>query len=180
MFASRSYSVTTFKDFGELQERGAAWLFLRWLGDQKGEEIFSRLVQTRLTSVENVQDKARESFPALFGDFGIAVAADIPGFARASLAPRYRFALRPRGLDYTRIFRDLSFPGKTFPSPVQFSTLQPYATASTQDMVQGTMAFFNLQTAALPAPTLGLIFTAGNGSAFPTSLQAQVGIVRVE
>ena len=180
MFASKSYSVTTFKDFGELQERGAAWLFLRWLGDQKGDPIFSRLVQTRLTSVENVQDKAGESFPALFGDFGIAVAADIPGFARASLAPRYRFAPRPRGLDYTRVFRDLTFPGKTFPSPVQFSTLQPYASASTQEMVQGTMAFFNLQTAALPAPSVGLIFTAGNGSAFPTSLHAQVGIVRVE
>ena len=180
LFASKSYSVTTFKDFGELQERGAAWLFLRWLGDQKGDQIFSRLVQTRLTSIENVQDKARESFPALFGDFAIAAAADIPGFARASLAPRFRFAPRPRGLDYTTVFQRLSFPGKTFPSPVQFSSLQPYSSASTQNMVQGTMAFFNLQTASLPAPSVGLVFTAGNGSAFPATLNAQVGIVRVE
>jgi hypothetical protein len=47
-------------------------------------------------------------------------------------------------------------------------------------MVQGTMAFFSLQTASLPLPSVGLIFTAGDGSAFPAALGAQVGIVRVE
>jgi len=47
-------------------------------------------------------------------------------------------------------------------------------------MVQGTMAFFNLTTAALPGPGVGLIFTAGDGSPFPPLLGAQVGIVRVQ
>ncbi len=180
VFASRSYSVTTFKDFGDLQERGAAWLFLRWLGDQKGDDIYGRLVQTRLTSIANVQDKARESFPALFGDFAIAVAADIPGFARSSLAPRYRFTTRPNGMDYRTLFDLLEFTPKLARNPVQFSQLQPYATASTTSMVQGTMAFFNLPTAALSQPGVGLIFTAGDGSAFPSILGAQVGIVRVQ
>jgi hypothetical protein len=177
LFASKSYSVTTFKDFGDLEERGAAWLFLRWLGDQKGDDIYARLVQTRLTSIANIQDKTRESFPALFGDFAIASAADIPAFARASMAPRYRFAMRPNGLDYKAVFARL---GKAVPNPVQFTPLQTYAAASTYSMVQGTMAFFNLQTASLPQPALGLVFTAGSGQAFPPLLVAQVGIVRVE
>jgi hypothetical protein len=181
LFASKSYSVTSFKDFGDLQERGAAWLFLRWLGDQKGDQIFGRLVQTRLTSVENVQDKTGESFQALFGDFALATAADIPGFARASLAPRYRFALRPRNLDYTTLFRDLSFAGKpAAPNPVQFTQLQSYASGATYAMVQGTMAFFNMPTTALPQPSVGLVFTGTDGLPFPALLSAQVGIVRVQ
>ena len=180
LFATKSYSVTTFRDFGELQERGAAWLFLRWLGDQKGNGIFARLVQTRMTSAENVQDKAGESVQALFGDFAIATAADIPGFARASLVPRYRFALRPRGLDYNTIFRNLTINPKPVPMPVQFTTLPTYSGAPTLSMVQGTMAFFNLQTASLAGPSVGLAFTAPDGSTFPAILRAQVGIVRVE
>ena len=180
LFASKSYSVTTFKDFGELQERGAAWLFLRWLGDQKGDEIYGRLVQTRLTSVANVQDKARESFPALFGDFALAVAADIPGFARGSLAPRYRFDIRPNGLDYRTVFDLLEFSPKLARNPVQFAPLAAYGSGSTASMVQGTMAFYNFPTAALSRPAVGLIFTAADGSTFPSILGAQVGIVRVE
>ena len=183
LFASKSYSVTTFADFGSLQERGAAWLFLRWLGDQKGDDIFGRLVQTSLTSIENVQDKSGESFQALFGDFAIATAADISniaGFDRALLTSRYRFAPRPNGLDYREVFQRLAFSNKPAPNPIQFSQLQPYATAGPQSMVQGTMAFFNLTTAALPGPGVGLIFTAGDGSPFPPLLGAQVGIVRVQ
>jgi hypothetical protein len=180
LFASKSYSVATSDDYPGLQDRGAAWLFLRWLGDQKGDGIYGRLVQTRLTSVENIQDKSGESFRALFGDFAIATAADIPGFARATLASRYRFTPRPRGLHYTELFQRLAFPGKTLPSPVQFSPLQRYATAQPHNMLGGTMAFFNLQTAAFPQPTIGLVFTAGDGSAFPASLASQVGIVRVQ
>ena len=179
--ASKSYSVTTFDGFGDLEERGAAWLFLRWLGDQKGDGIYGRLVQTRATSIENVESKAGESFAALFGDFSLALAADVPGFARATLAPRYRFALRPQGLDYRTLF-DLVRQkyGKAFPSPVRFSELQPYPDAIAQSMVQGTMAFFNLATATLTEPTVGLLFTAGLGGPLPPALVPQVGIVRVQ
>jgi hypothetical protein len=180
LFATKSYSVATSDDYPGLQDRGAAWLFLRWLGDQKGNEIYGRLVQTRLTSIENIQDKSGESFRALFGDFAIATAADIPGFARGTLVPRYRFTPRPRALHYTEIFQRLAFPGKTLPNPVQFSLLQRHATAESQSMLGGTMAYFNLQTAALPQPTIGLVFSAGDGSAFPATLAAQVGIVRVQ
>jgi hypothetical protein len=180
LFSSKVYSVTTFKDFGQIQDRGAAWLFLRWLGDQKGNEIYGRLVQTRLTSVANVQDKARESFPALFGDFALAAAADIRGFARGSLAPRYRFTPRPGGLDYKTLFERLVFSPKMAQNPIQLSALQPYAGAEATGMVQGTMAFFDLATATLPQSAIGLIFTAENGAAFPAVLGAQVGIVRVE
>jgi len=70
--------------------------------------------------------------------------------------------------------------GKAFPSPVRFSELQPYPDAIAQSMVQGTMAFFNLATATLTEPTVGLLFTAGLGGPLPPALVPQVGIVRVQ
>jgi hypothetical protein len=181
--ASRSYSVTTFESFGSLNERGAAWLFLRWLGDQKGQEIYSRLVQTRLTSVQNVQDKAGESLAALFGDFGLATAADIPGFARTSLAPRYRFVSRPGPdpIDYRTLFARISAKyNKPFPTPVRFTTFPTTGSEITGDMVQGTSAYFSLVTAAIPEPGISLAFKSDIGGPFPVLLGAQVGIVRVE
>ncbi len=181
--ASRSYSVTTFERFGSLKERGAAWLFLRWLGDQKGPEIYGRLVQTRSTSVQNVQDKAGETFSALFGDFGIATAADTRGFARSSLASRYRFALRPgpNPIDYQTLFaRIASKYGKPFPAPVQFTTFPTSGVEVTGNMVQGTMAYFSLVTASVSEPSIRLLFKSDIGGPFPALLGAQVGIVRVE
>ncbi len=183
--ASKAYSVTTFDGFGELEERGAAWLFLRWLGDQKGDEIFARLVQTRATSIENVQSKAGESFAALFGDFSLAVAADVPGFARATLAPRYRFDPRVQAsglVDYQTLFRRIqSKYGRPFPNPVRSSPLAQYsAGSSTQSMVQGTMAFYHLfSTTTLPA-SVGLVFNHGLGGPLASVLIPQVGIVRVQ
>ena len=192
IFASKAHSVTTFDGFGDLEERGAAWLFLRWLGDQKGDQVYSRLVQTRTTSIENVQGKTGENFAALFGDFALAVAADVPGFARTTLAPRYRFAPRPNNLDYRTLFQRISEKyGKPVPNPVGCSPgpspvsppctqLQPHATATPQSMVQGTMAFYNLSTTTITQPTIGLLFTNSTGGPLSALLVPQVGIVRVQ
>ncbi len=182
--ASKSHSVTTFDGFGGLQERAAAWLFLRWLGDQKGDGIYARLVQTRATSVENVQRQTGESFAALFGDFSLTLAADIPdiaGFSRAALSPRHRFAPRPDGRPYRTVFERIFLKyRKATPSPVVFTALGPHASAPPQSMVQGTMAFFSLTTATLAPSALGVLFTGANGEPLPAPLVPQVGIVRVQ
>ena len=181
IFASKAYSVTTFDGFGDLEERGAAWLFLRWLGDQKGDQIYGRMVQTRATSIENVQVAAGESFAALFGDFALALAADVPGFARATLAPRYRYTPRPNNLDYRTLFQRMADKyGRPVPNPVVFAQLQPHATATPQSMVQGTMAFYNLSTTAIAQESIGLLFTNSAGGPLSPLLVPQVGIVRVQ
>ena len=181
IFASKAYSVTTFDGFGDLEERGAAWLFLRWLGDQKGDQIYGRLVQTRATSIQNVESKAGESFAALFGDFSLAIAADVPGFARSSLSPRYRFKPRPHNVDYQTLFQRVAAKyGKPAPNPVVFTQLQPHATATPQSMVQGTMAFYNLSTTTILQSSIGLLFTSSTGGPLSPLLVPQVGIVRVQ
>ena len=185
LFASRSYSVTTFRDFGSLEERGAAWLFLRWLGTQKGDTLlYRRLVQTKSTGIDNVEDKAGESFAALFGDFSIAAAADVPPvIARASLDPRFRFDRDFRPL-FSFIQQAFSKPA---PSPVNYTSSPPSpneipidGTLFSRQMVPGTMSFFSFRTALIPETATGLRFTAPESAPFSPALRAQVGIVRVQ
>ncbi len=58
---------------GTLVQRGGAWLFLRWLGDQQDSTVYGRLDQTSLTGIPNVEAASGSSFPTLFGEFSMAL-----------------------------------------------------------------------------------------------------------
>lgn len=73
LYSTLEHSVTTYVGTGSLEERGASWLFMRWLGDQKGDAIFRRLVESPFTGIDNVERASGETFGALFGDFSIAL-----------------------------------------------------------------------------------------------------------
>ena len=167
------HSVTTFDEFGTLAERGAAWLFLRWLGDQKGEGIYRALVQTNLTSIENVERQAGEPFRQLFGDFAIAAYADnLPGVDSTSIPTRYQFTSRNLRRIYSR-FHELGSVARPFP-------IVPRALNCSSDlegsMFQGTMSYFITPTTC---PGAGVRFVRDGGTEFPASLEAQTGIFRL-
>jgi hypothetical protein len=164
-------SVTTFQGFGTLEERGAAWLFLRWLAAQKGEGIFARLVQTSRTSRRNVEEVSGETFAGLFGDFGIALYADsIPGVPRSRVSPRYQFGTRNLRDLYARRLGRLLYP------------LDARATLVTSTPLPGSMVQATFNYVTLRAPTTGgiaLRFSRPGGGAFPTNAEAQLGIFRL-
>lgn len=162
-------SVTTFNDFGSLEERGGAWLFLRWLGDQKGEQVYGKLVQTSLRGAANVAAQAGESFPTLFGDFAMAVYTDsIPGVARTSIPPRYRFTSR----NFYWIFGRVSTTGTHPVSPIELAVGQ----SDSNDMPQGGIEFYRVRPAQAP---LSFRFSRTDRTQLATSLGAQVTIFRL-
>jgi len=164
------YSVTTYSDFGALPERGATWLFLRWLSDLKdptlgGTAVLRALVQTNRTGVENVEAVANESFGQLFGAFGIALYTDsIPGYPRSSVPERFRFKTRT-------LRRDLA------PYPLFLDQADPTPSGVTNSMVQGTMKHYSL-TAASGAAT-PVRFSRTDRRALNGDLAPQVGIFRL-
>jgi hypothetical protein len=171
LLAPTKQSVTTFSGLGTLEERGAAWLFLRWLGDQKGEGIYRQLVQTNRTGIDNVADKAAESFPALFGDFGIATYADsVDGVPRSSIPARYRFSSRNTRQIFARLF------------PFQSNPITPSAlacnTSVNGSMLQGTSSYL-LLGATTGCSSAELKLSASNGSALATALSPQIAIFRL-
>lgn len=170
-------SVTTFEETGSMEERGAAWLFLRWLADHKGETIFSRLVQTPRHGIANVEAVANESFGALFGDFSIALWADsLVGVSRERVPARYRFLSRNlRQLMARQAFItgwDEPFPVKTVRVPLGGFAEGP--------LVPGTMVFGTLGPFTTGQSPVALTFSKKDGAPFAAGDGAQLGIFRVK
>jgi hypothetical protein len=171
LLAPRHQSVTTFAALGTLEERGAAWLFLRWLGDQKGEQVYKQLVETSRRGTDNVANATGEPFPALFGDFGIAAYTDsIDGVPRSAVPQRYRFTSRNTRQIFARLF-------PTRPNPI--GTTQLGCTgAATQTMLQGTSTYF-LTGGTTGCSGTRIDMTAANGGALSSALMPQLAIFRL-
>jgi hypothetical protein len=176
---STDVSLTLFNNDGSLEERGAAFLFLRWLGDQKGTEIYRRLVASRQLGVENVEDKAGEPFARLFADFTIAAySADrLPGADPNAVPSRYRFLTRDLRRIWQR-FYDTRTSSVTSAFPIQPVTLPPGGSAPARTMVPGTAAWYLLQTGVGTARTTVSMTLAD--PAQQATLGAQVSIFRIQ
>jgi hypothetical protein len=175
---STDVSLTLFNNDGSLEERGAAFLFLRWLGDQKGTGIYRRLVETRLEGVANVEDKAGEPWARLFGDFMIAAySADrLPGVTPTAVPSRYRFLSRDLRRIWQRFF-DTRTTSVTRAFPIVPAALAPGGTTPATTMVPGTATWYLLTTGAGTARTT--ISMTPTVPAFDTRLGAQVSVFRL-
>jgi hypothetical protein len=160
---------------GTLVQRGAAWLFLRWLGDQQDSLVYGRLDQTNLTGVPNVESAAGASFATLFGEFSLALYTDsLPGVSRSSIPSALRFTSRNlRALYGKQHQRNPGTFTQTF--PISALALTP-GSARTESMYPGTMDFFILAAPSTGAD-LGISFQpSGSSSAFSSTLGAQVSV----
>lgn len=177
LYSSAGHSVTTFAGSGSLEERGAAWLFLRWLGDQKGDGIFRRLVQTSLTGIANMEARTGERFASLFGDFSVAIWADsIPGVPRTHAPARYRF--QSRNLRQL-MARQALIAGWEDPFPVKPIRI-PVGGYAEGPLMPGTMVYGVLGPFSPGQGALVLGFKRKDGSAFGSGEGAQLGILRVK
>jgi hypothetical protein len=82
---------------GKLEERGANWLFVRWLADHfatdtvLGTDLTRRLDATAQTGGANVEAQTGEDFSKLVGEWQLAnYLDDLPGFAEPTARLRYR------------------------------------------------------------------------------------------
>ncbi len=170
-------SLTLFESTGSLEERGAAWLFLRWLADLKDSTVFGRLVRNDAAGIANVEAVAGESFGTLFGDFALALWTDsIPGHPRSSVPVRNRFKSRNLRQIYARLntVAPQQFP-RVFPlvpRPL------PFGTTLQSSMYPGAMEYFFSGSQASD-PAVGFRFARENGSAFAAALRPQLGMFRL-
>jgi hypothetical protein len=76
---------------GDLGERGATWLLLRWLADQKGDGILRRLTESPLVGTENLEAAAGEPLAELLSDWFLAnYVSNHPDLS--SVPPRLQFS----------------------------------------------------------------------------------------
>jgi hypothetical protein len=161
---------------GGLTWRAGDWLFLHWLGDQKGASFYRSLEQSTLTGTANIAAAGGESFQSLFGDFGLSMWTDsIPGISKASIPQRDKFTTRTLRTIFQAVF-NAGGSGSAGPFPVVLRSITGQTTGS---MVPGTVSYFELDTSPSVA-TSTLHFAPSGGGAFSSSLHPQVSIFRLQ
>jgi hypothetical protein len=91
------YLIEPGNSSGQLEERGANWLFVRWLADHfaqdtiLGTDLTHRLVATADLGSANVEARTGESFSNLVGEWQLAnYLDDVPGFTEPTGRLRYK------------------------------------------------------------------------------------------
>lgn len=180
-FSSRTeYSLTSPTEFGTLEERGVAWLFLRWLGDLRGEQLYGQLVQTNRTGTANVEAVSGEPFTRLFADFATAVLLDnFPGADTTRINPRYQIRSRNLRAIYARLnaIDRTNFPR---PYPLELADLPAAQRLTAGGSFTGSLkpGAFDLFELRLTGGAANASFRAPTGS-FQSDLNAQLTVVRM-
>jgi len=176
------YSLTSPTGFGTIEERGVAWLFLRWLVDQKGESKLGELVQTRNIGTANVQAVAGEPFTTLYPDFLAATLLDdYPGATAGQISNRYQFTSRNLRAIYARLnlVAATAYP-TAYPLDVAdlvaASRLTSASPAVSGEMKPGSLDLFQFTSTV---PNAGLSFKSPPGTTFLSTLNAQLTVVRL-
>jgi hypothetical protein len=178
----RVYSLTSPTGFGTLQERGAAWLFVRWLLDQRGESAAVQLVQTTRTGTENVSALMGQPFAQLFADYLAAVLLDDFTAAPPGQFP-VRLQIPSRNLRSTYAQLNATQP-TTFPRVYPLATEGVFSdsrltAASALQSRQMQPGGFDFVVFTARAAGEGLVFRAPSGR-FNDELGAQLTVVRLQ
>jgi hypothetical protein len=173
--------VETSVSTGALAERGANWLFVRWLTDQFGADslgsAFTRsLVATSALGSTNVAQRTGVPFPLLVSQWQLANYLDnLPGFVPSSARLQYRtWDLRAT---YLQLHQELptTFP-RVFPLVPDSMHPGPYQRSGVLRDGSGRHLLV-IQDASGPAVDLQLSDSAG--STLGTTAVPRIGIARI-
>jgi hypothetical protein len=170
---------------GTLEERGAGYLFLRWLADQFGTDSLGTnttraLVQTSQTGATSVVSATGQDFPTLVAEWQLAVYTDdLSGFTPAS--PRLTY----KSWGYRKVFLDnccvTNAPfAKAFPMDPVMASPSAFPFLRTGTLRAGSGQHFQV---TLPAGGPGvdvLVARTAGGSQIASSLEARLAIVRLQ
>ena len=159
---------------GTLAERGANWLFVRWLADHfatdtiLGTEFTRRLDATAQTGGANVEAQTGEDFSKLVGEWQLAnYLDDLPGFAEPTARLRYR----------SWNFRQQA-DAEAIPYP-----LVPDSTSGVDYTHSGVLragSGRHIRVVQAPgAASVDLTLTTPTGTALPSTLEPRIALVRV-
>mgnify|MGYP001947964145 CR=1 FL=1 len=166
-------SLLTNQAPGTLAERGAGWLFVKYVADHYGGDgLLRRLTQTVRTGVENVSAETGVEWDSLFSDWSIALwADDAPELSRVTVEPRFTFPT-------INLRTDLALYG-AFPLVPPRLAYQDFEVKG--GLAAGAASHFTVRvplTATARPLTLGLVGTGG--MPFPAERRPQLTVFRIQ
>jgi hypothetical protein len=160
---------------GTLEERGAGWLFLRWLVDQFGTDLTRRLSETALTGAANVAAATGEPVASLLPQWFLAnYVSDLPGFS----APA---RLRYRTWSFRKTYADLNRQSPSnFDRPFPLApAVFPGGTFNVSGTLRAASGEYFIATQLPGQRSFAIQFTDGTGSAFLPSVPARLDVIRL-
>jgi hypothetical protein len=159
---------------GKLEERGANWLFVRWLVDHfatdsvLGTDLTQRLVATNLVGAANVVAQTGVSFSTLVPEWQLTnYLDDLPGFSQPSARLRYK----------TWNFREVAAANaRTYPLVPDSTTGADYSHVGILRAGSGKHVL------VLQPPDSGpvdFLLWGGVGEPFPSVVDPRVAVVRI-
>jgi len=186
--APENFFLVDTTGIGGLANRGAYWLFVRYLVDQVGatlgsaDSVTRRLDMTALTGPANVSNAAGgTAFPAVLARWALAnYVSDLPGFT-APLELRY-LTWKFRA-DYQTIKSACAAVVNTGSLPSQLPLVPPLLDATLAQVSgmlhAGSGSYYRLQHAA-GAPGFTLLFSNSAGAALRTTLVPRLNVIRIQ
>jgi hypothetical protein len=160
---------------GTLEERGAAWLFLRWLIDQYGPGVTRRLVETGETGAANVVAAVGVPFDRLITQWFLANwVSDLPGFTAPARLTYTTWRFRTT---YGGLHDDLPSRFEK-PFPIDPPMVSPKTARMDGTINAGSGEYLRLRQA--PGEVgFTLRLTQPGGAPLPGSVVARLNVVRV-
>jgi IPT/TIG domain len=166
---------------GTLEERGAAWLFLRWVLDQYGDasqndyDVTRRLEETPLRGAANVEAATGVSLSQLLPQWFLAnYVSDLPNFAAPAPLTYSSWSFRKT---YQSLHQQ---SGSNFNRP--FPLVPPVYAGGLFDVSGALRSGSGTYLLAVQRPAeagFGLSFTGGGGGALPDTLRARLNVIRI-
>ena len=182
--APQSYFLVDTAGIGGLANRGAYWLFVRYLVDQVGatlgsaDSVTRRLDGTALVGAANVSQAAGGTpFPTVVARWALAnYVSDLPGFTAPS-------ELQYLTWQFRSAFPALRNKCNSIKIPAQFPLTPAVFNASSAQISgvlhAGSGSYYRLQHAA-GAPGFTLLFSNSAGAALRTTLVPRLNVIRLQ
>ncbi len=172
----QSVSLINDNDVGSLEQRGGAWLMIKYLAGQYGNQILANITKSRLSSVDNVTAQTGKTWSSLLSEWAVATWADD--------APELAGVTMPKQYTYPNInIRTASTPGGQRIANSDGSLTQPFF--SFADFVMQTSlpasseVYMLVQATSATPPLLNITFAGQQGGAFASTAAPQMTILRV-
>src|SRR6266568_2761937 len=183
----QSYFLVDTAGIGGLANRGAYWLFVRFVVDQFSSDTFTAsndavtraLDMTSLTGAANVANATGTPFATVVEHWALAnYASDLPGLMPPSELQYMKWRFRA---DYPAIRNKCLAVSGSFPSAYP---LFPITGAGSGTDLSGTLrggsgTYYIAQHAA-GAPGFTLLFSDGSGRALRSSLLPRLNVIRIQ
>lgn len=188
--APQNYFLVDTAGIGGLANRGAYWLFVRYLVDQIGatlgspDSVTRRLDRTVLTGAANVSNVAGGTpFATVLERWALAnYVSDLVGF---TAAPELQYTTWHFRTDFGTIQTNCAtfvnttiLPGQ-FPLDTAAHSFSGSALAASGVLHAGSGSYYRLQQAA-GAPQFSLLFSNSTGAALRTSLVPRLNVIRIQ